>query len=138
MASKRRSVLSLETGEHFFGFGFGADSDAAGELVFNTSMTGYQEISTDASYEGQIVTLTYPLINNYGANSIDVESRRPWIAGLVVRELSPTISNWRASESLGATLRRAGIPGLSGIDTRKLVRILPFGRSPPGSADKLC
>ena len=111
LASRRRAVLSLETGEHFFGFGFGADTEATGELVFNTSMTGYQEISTDASYEGQIVTLTYPLINNYGANPLDVESRRPWIAGLIVRELSPTSSNWRASESLDATLRRAGIPG---------------------------
>ncbi len=127
LASRRRAVLSLETGEHFFGFGFGADTEATGELVFNTSMTGYQEISTDASYEGQIVTLTYPLINNYGANPLDVESRRPWIAGLIVRELSPTSSNWRASESLDATLRRAGIPGLSGIDTRKLVRILRSG-----------
>ncbi|MDP6182617.1 MAG: glutamine-hydrolyzing carbamoyl-phosphate synthase small subunit [Gammaproteobacteria bacterium] len=127
MASKRRSILSLETGEHFFGVGFGADSEAAGELVFNTSMTGYQEISTDASYDGQIVTLTYPLINNYGTNPLDVESRQPWIAGLIVRELSPTSSNWRASESLDATLSRAGIPGLAGIDTRQLVRILRSG-----------
>ncbi len=127
MASKRRAILSLETGEHFFGVGFGADSEAAGELVFNTSMTGYQEISTDASYDGQIVTLTYPLINNYGTNPLDVESRQPWIAGLIVRELSPTSSNWRASESLDATLSRAGIPGLAGIDTRQLVRILRSG-----------
>jgi carbamoyl-phosphate synthase small subunit len=127
LASKRRSILSLETGEHFFGVGFGADSEAAGELVFNTSMTGYQEISTDASYDGQIVTLTYPLINNYGTNPLDVESRQPWIAGLIVRELSPTSSNWRASESLDATLSRAGIPGLAGIDTRQLVRILRSG-----------
>ncbi len=127
MAAKRRVILSLETGEHFFGFGFGADSESAGELVFNTSMTGYQEISTDASYEGQIVTLTYPLINNYGANAHDVESRRPWIAGLIVRELSPTSSNWRADDSLDAMLSRADIPGVAGIDTRQLVRILRSG-----------
>ena len=127
MARSRRAILSLETGEHFFGFSFGGDADATGELGFNTSMTGYQEITTDASYSGQIVTLTYPLINNYGANDIDVESRRPWIAALVVRELSNTFSNWRASEGLGATLARAGIPGLAGIDTRQLVRILRSG-----------
>ena len=86
MAPENRAILSLESGEHFFGYGFGPSHDSAGELVFNTSMTGYQEIATDASYRGQIVTLTYPLINNYGANPIDVESRRAWIAALVVRE----------------------------------------------------
>ena len=82
----RAAVLALETGDTFFGFGFGADTVGAGEVVFNTSMTGYQEISTDASYRGQIVVMTYPLINNYGVNSDDVESRQPRITGMAVRE----------------------------------------------------
>ncbi len=127
MATETRAILSLESGEHFFGYGFGPATDAAGELVFNTSMTGYQEISTDASYRGQIVTLTYPLINNYGANAIDLESRRAWIAALVVRELSPNRSNWRQQHALDDFLADNGIPGIQGIDTRQLVRILRSG-----------
>ena len=81
----RPSILALETGDVFYGFAFGADITGTGEVVFNTSMTGYQEISTDASYRGQLVVMTYPLINNYGINKDDVESRRPWISGMVVR-----------------------------------------------------
>ena len=127
MPTESRAILSLESGEHFFGYGFGPTSDATGELVFNTSMTGYQEISTDASYRGQIVTLTYPLINNYGANPIDVESRRAWIAALVVRELSPNRSNWRQQRALDDFLAENDIPGIQGIDTRQLVRILRSG-----------
>ncbi len=127
MATESRSILSLESGEHFFGYGFGPARDSAGELVFNTSMTGYQEIATDASYRGQIVTLTYPLINNYGANPIDVESRRAWIAALVVRQLSPNRSNWRQRRDLDDFLAANDIPGIQGIDTRQLVRILRSG-----------
>ena len=127
MATESRAILSLESGEHFFGYGFGPSSDAAGELVFNTSMTGYQEISTDASYRGQIVTLTYPLINNYGTNPTDVESRRAWIAALVVRELSPNRSNWRQQRAFDDFLAAYDIPGIQGIDTRQLVRILRSG-----------
>ncbi|MDE2989587.1 MAG: glutamine-hydrolyzing carbamoyl-phosphate synthase small subunit [Chloroflexota bacterium] len=118
------AVLALATGDVFFGYGFGSSEPAEGEVVFNTSMTGYQEITTDASYRGQIVTLTYPLINNYGVNADDVESRRPWIAGLVVRELAPTSSNWRAAGGLGGFLEEHGIAGIMGIDTRSLVRVI--------------
>ena len=118
------AALARATGDVFFGFGFGSREPAEGEVVFNTSMTGYQEITTDASYRGQIVTLTYPLINNYGVNADDVESRRPWIAGLVVRELAPTSSNWRAAGGLDAFLDDHGIAGIMGIDTRALVRVI--------------
>jgi carbamoyl-phosphate synthase small subunit len=118
------AALALSTGDVFFGYGFGDDGAAEGEVVFNTSMTGYQEISTDASYRGQIVTLTYPLIDNYGVNADDIESRRPWIAGLVVRELAPTRSNWRTSGGLSDFLREHGIAGITGVDTRALVRII--------------
>ncbi len=120
----RAAVLALETGDTFFGFGFGADTVGAGEVVFNTSMTGYQEISTDASYRGQIVVMTYPLINNYGVNSDDVESRQPWITGMAVRELAPTRSNWRTESDLCAYFIEHQIPGIEGIDTRALTRIL--------------
>ena len=118
------ALLALETGDLFFGHGFGSAEPREGEVVFNTSMTGYQEISTDASYHGQIVTLTYPLINNYGVNADDVESRRPWIAGLAVRELAATHSNWRASGGLHDYLANHGVPGIQGIDTRALTRVL--------------
>ena len=118
------ALLALETGDCFFGFDFGSESGAAGQIVFNTSMTGYQEIATDASYRGQLVTLTYPLIGNYGVNADDLESRRPWIAGLVVRELAPTHSNWRAAGGMHKFLARYGIPGIEKIDTRALTRIL--------------
>lgn len=117
-------ALVLATGDVFFGYGFGSEQPAEGELVFNTSMTGYQEIATDASYRGQIVTLTYPLINNYGINDDDTESRRPWIAGLVVRELAAKPSNWRASGDLSEFLGQHHIAGISGVDTRALVRII--------------
>lgn len=118
------AALVLETGHAFFGFAFGSPERGAGEVVFNTSMTGYQEISTDASYRGQIVTLTYPLIDNYGVNADDMESRQPWIAGLAVRELSPTHSNWRMRGGMHEFLATRGIPGIEGIDTRALTRIV--------------
>jgi carbamoyl-phosphate synthase small subunit len=104
------------------GKGFGAQAETVGEVVFNTSMTGYQEILTDPSYCGQIVTMTYPLIGNYGVNREDPESRRVFAEGLIVRELSRTFSNWRAADSLDRYLTGAGVPGIWDIDTRSLVR----------------
>jgi carbamoyl-phosphate synthase small subunit len=114
------ALLALEDGSVWRGQSFGAPLTANGEVCFNTSMTGYQEILTDASYRGQIVAMTYPLIGNTGINSVDVEAETPHVAGLIVRELSPVTSNWRSEESLDAYLRRFNIPGLSGIDTRSL------------------
>jgi carbamoyl-phosphate synthase small subunit len=116
------AILALEDGRVWRGRGFGARKEVVGEVVFNTSMTGYQEILTDPSYCGQIVTMTYPLIGNYGVNSQDAESRRVFAEALVVRELSRTVSNWRAETSLDDYLKSAGIPGISDIDTRSVVR----------------
>jgi carbamoyl-phosphate synthase small subunit len=116
--------LALEDGTVFTGTHFGADGTSDGEVVFNTSMTGYQEILTDPSYKGQIVTMTYPMIGNYGINLEDVESKRPHVAGFVVKELSPVVSNWRATMSLGDYLQQNGIVGIEGIDTRALTRRL--------------
>jgi carbamoyl-phosphate synthase small subunit len=118
------AILALEDGSVFHGQGFGAKASACGEVCFNTSMTGYQEILTDPSYKGQIVTMTYPLIGNYGVNAQDVESWRPHCAGFVIRELSPVISNWRADWSLADYLEKYGIPGIQGIDTRALTKKL--------------
>jgi len=119
-----KAILALEDGTVYHGTGFGAPASACGEVCFNTSMTGYQEILTDPSYKGQIVAMTYPLIGNYGVNDQDVESWRPHVAGFVVRELSPVVSNWRADLSLGEYLERNGIPGIQGIDTRALTKKL--------------
>jgi carbamoyl-phosphate synthase small subunit len=119
-----KAILALEDGSVFVGQGFGAKAQACGEVCFNTSMTGYQEILTDPSYKGQIVTMTYPLIGNYGINQADVESWRPHVAGFVVRELSPVVSSWRAECSLAEYLEKNGIPGLEGIDTRALTKKL--------------
>ncbi|HTQ52167.1 MAG TPA: glutamine-hydrolyzing carbamoyl-phosphate synthase small subunit [Candidatus Acidoferrales bacterium] len=119
-----KAILALEDGSIFHGQGFGARASAGGEVCFNTSMTGYQEILTDPSYKGQIVTMTYPLIGNYGVNGVDVESWRPHAAGFVVRELSPVVSNWRAESSLAEYLETNGIPGIQGIDTRALTKKL--------------
>ena len=116
------AILALEDGRVWRGRGFGASAAATGEVVFNTSMTGYQEILTDPSYCGQIVTMTYPLIGNYGVNAQDIESRRVFAEGLVVRELSRVVSNWRADVSLDDYLKQAGIPGISDLDTRAVVR----------------
>jgi carbamoyl-phosphate synthase small subunit len=116
------AILALEDGRVWRGRGFGAAAEVTGEVVFNTSMTGYQEILTDPSYCGQIVTMTYPLIGNYGVNAQDVESRRVFAEGLIVRELSRVVSNWRAEISLDDYLKQAGIPGISDIDTRSVVR----------------
>ncbi len=119
-----RAILALEDGSLFHGEGFGACASACGEVCFNTSMTGYQEILTDPSYKGQIVTMTYPLIGNYGVNRQDVESWRPHVGGFVIRELSPVVSNWRAECSLGEYLTQNGIPGIQGVDTRALTKKL--------------
>jgi carbamoyl-phosphate synthase small subunit len=117
-------ILALEDGTFYEGDGFGARASACGEVCFNTSMTGYQEILTDPSYKGQIVTMTYPLIGNYGINKVDVESWRPHVAGFVIRELSPVVSNWRADFELAEYLEQNNIPGLQGIDTRALTKKL--------------
>src|ERR1700745_1289172 len=119
-----KAILALEDGTIFQGAGFGARTTACGEVCFNTSMTGYQEILTDPSYKGQIVSMTYPLIGNYGVNLQDVESSRPHVAGFVIRELSPMVSNWRADHSLAEYLEQNGIPGIQGIDTRALTKKL--------------
>src|SRR5688572_2512381 len=119
---KRRGTLLLEDGRVFRGDGHGFDGEAVGEVVFNTSMTGYQEILTDPSYAGQIVTMTYPLIGNTGINLEDVESRKPFLEAFVVRRMSPVASNWRTHESLEEYLTRNRIPVISDIDTRALVR----------------
>lgn len=119
-----QGLLALEDGTLYAGAGFGASGVQTGEIVFNTSMTGYQEILTDPSYRGQIVTMTYPQIGNYGVNAEDVESRRPHLAGFIVREHSRTQSNFRSERSLSEYLRQWGIVAIESIDTRALVRRL--------------
>jgi carbamoyl-phosphate synthase small subunit len=119
-----KAILALEDGTVYHGMGFGARASACGEVCFNTSMTGYQEILTDPSYKGQIVSMTYPLIGNYGVNTQDVESWRPHVSGFVIRELSPVVSNWRSDRSLADYLEQNGIPGIQGIDTRALTKKL--------------
>jgi len=119
-----QAVLALEDGTVFKGRGFGAHKDSVGEVVFNTAITGYQEIFTDPSYAGQIVVLTNPEIGNYGANKSDEESARPFIEGLVVREFSSVASNWRSEESAQQFLGENDIPVAAEIDTRALVRHL--------------
>lgn len=124
MIDRSPARLVLENGTVFRGFGFGADRESLGEVVFNTSMTGYQEILTDPSYHGQIVVMTYPEIGNYGINTEDMESARPWVRGFVVRSLANRSSNYRSNEELTDYLKRLDIPGIYGIDTRKLVRLI--------------
>ena len=118
------AVLALEDGTVFEGLSFGARAERAGEVVFNTAITGYQEVFTDPSYSGQIVVLTNPQIGNYGANEADNEAARPYIEGLVVREFSQLSSNWRADETAQQFLTASGVPVISDIDTRALVRHL--------------
>ena len=126
----RTAKLALEDGTVYTGASFGAVGEVDGEVCFNTSMTGYQEILTDPSYRGQIVTMTYPEIGNYGVNAEDVESSRPQLAGFVVRNRSSVASNFRANNTLEQYLIDAGVVGISGIDTRALVRrIRTLGRS---------
>jgi hypothetical protein len=116
--------LVLRDGRTFRGRALGAVGEASGEVIFNTAMQGYQEILTDPSYRGQIVTMTYPMIGNYGVNEEDVESRRPWVNGFIVKEAAPVASNFRSSASLDAYLARHGIVGIQDIDTRALTRHL--------------
>lgn len=119
-----QAILALEDGRIFRGRGFGAPVESSGEVVFNTSLSGYQEIFTDPSYAGQIVVLTNPHIGNYGTTPEDAESTRPYIEGLVVREFSPLSSNWRSTEIADEYLERNGVPVISEIDTRAVVRHL--------------
>ncbi len=121
-AARRPAVLALADGTVFRGTAFGAEGEAGGEVVFNTAMTGYQEILTDPSYEEQLVAMTYPEIGNVGVNREDVESRRPFVAGLIVREYWDPPSSWRAEQSLGAYMREHCVVGIAEIDTRALVR----------------
>jgi carbamoyl-phosphate synthase small subunit len=117
-----KAVLALEDGRIFKGTSFGARGECAGEVVFNTSMTGYQEILTDPSYKGQIVTMTYPLIGNYGINEGDFESPKPQVEGFIVRECCRYPSNWRSQKSLAEFLSENGVVGIEGVDTRALTR----------------
>src|SRR5579864_2848183 len=121
------AILALEDGTWFRGIAAGADGEARGEVVFNTSMTGYQEVLTDPSYAGQIVTMTCPEIGNYGVAPRDVESRAPQVAGFVIRDESPTASNWRAAGTLRDYLAEHGIAAIGDIDTRALTRKLRSG-----------
>src|SRR5512143_533339 len=118
----KKAILALADGTYYEGVSFGAEGEGGGEVVFNTSMTGYQEILTDPSYKGQMVVMTYPLIGNYGVNPEDVESGRPWADGFIVKECSTYPSNWRNRESLDSYLKRSGIVGIQGIDTRALTK----------------
>jgi carbamoyl-phosphate synthase small subunit len=122
LKSQAPALLALEDGRVFRGRSWAAEGESVGEMVFNTSMTGYQEVITDPSYAGQIVCMTYPLIGNYGVNSEDEESSRPWVEGFVVREASRMASSWRSQETLAGYLKRRQIVALEGIDTRALVR----------------
>src|SRR6187401_3730355 len=119
--------LALEDGTVFTGTSFGAPGEVDGEICFNTSMTGYQEILTDPSYRGQIVSMTYPLIGKYGINYTDIESDTPHVRGFVIEELSVIPSSWRSQTTLSDYLAENGIPGIQGIDTRALTRRLRVG-----------
>ena len=122
MKSRQRAVLALEDGAVFEGWSFGFLAEKTGEVVFNTSMTGYQEILTDPSYKGQIVIMTYPLIGNYGINQEDVESQDPKVEGFIVKENSPIFSNWRGNKALSEYLIRHRITGAEGMDTRAITK----------------
>lgn len=120
----KKAFLALENGAFFEGFSFGAEGETGGEVIFNTGMTGYQEILTDPSYKGQIVLMTYPEIGNYGVNGEDVESFRPWVEGFIVREYWDIPSNFRSAESLGSYLARRSIVGIWGVDTRMITKMI--------------
>ena len=119
-----QAILALEDGRIFRGHGYGHPGECQGEVVFNTSLTGYQEIATDPSYAGQIVVLTNPQIGNYGTNLADNESARPYVEGLIVREFSAISSNWRSEQVTDEYMERYSVPVLAEIDTRALVRHL--------------
>jgi carbamoyl-phosphate synthase small subunit len=124
MTAEKPALLALSDGRVFRGEALGAAGESQGEVVFNTAMTGYQEILTDPSYRGQIVVMTYPMIGNYGLNDEDVESHRPWVNGFAVKEASRTVSSWRSRLSLAEYLSRHGVVGIQGLDTRALTRHL--------------
>jgi carbamoyl-phosphate synthase small subunit len=126
-----KAILALEDGRFFTGRSFGATATRVGEICFNTAMTGYQEVLTDPSYRGQIVAMTYPLIGNYGINSLDQESRSPHVRGFVIEELSEIASSWRSEMSLDDYLRQWDIPGVQGIDTRCDEGLFDHGRNLP-------
>ena len=131
-----QSLLVLSDGTVFEGEAFGAEPDGAvatGEVVFNTVLSGYQEVITDPSYAGQVITFTYPHIGNYGVTATDDESRRPFCRGVIVRELARRRSNWRSTDDLDAFLRRTGVPGIGGIDTRRLTRHIRDAGAMPGA-----
>ena len=127
LLSKPPAALALEDGTIYYGYAFGYHGETVGEIVFNTSMTGYQEILTDPSYHGQIVTMTYPHIGNYGVSVYDMESNRPFAKGFIVREFSRTASNYRANQDLQSFMEEHKIVGIEGIDTRALTRRLRQG-----------
>jgi carbamoyl-phosphate synthase small subunit len=136
MSAIREALLVLADGTTFEGEAIGADPEggvAAGEVVFNTALTGYQEIITDPSYAGQIITFTYPHIGNYGVTHLDDESHRPFARGVIVRDLARRRSNWRAEADLDGFLRTAGVPGIAGIDTRRLTRHIRDTGAMPGA-----
>ena len=120
----KKAILALEDGTIFEGDSYGAEGETSGEVCFNTSMTGYQEVLTDPSYKGQIVSMTYTQQGNYGVNDEDIESRKPWVEGFIVKEGSTYPSSWRSEETLGDYLKRHSIVAISGIDTRALTRII--------------
>ena len=120
--SHTNAILALEDGTVYYGLSFGAEGETTGEIVFNTGMTGYQEVLTDPSYSSQIVTMTYPLIGNYGVNDADIESSRIQVRGFVVREACPYPSNYTSRQNIADYLKEHGIIGIEGIDTRALTR----------------
>lgn len=124
MRQTKKAILATENGLVFEGHAVGAEGETIGELVFNTSMTGYQEILTDPSYAGQVVTMTYPLIGNYGVNPEDVESRKPFVEGFVMRECCFEPSNFRARQTLPEYLKEHGIVAIDGVDTRRITKML--------------
>jgi carbamoyl-phosphate synthase small subunit len=132
-----RAYLALADGTVYEGEAFGAAAERAGEVVFTTGMTGYQEVLTDPSYRGQLVCMTYPLIGNYGVNALDAEAARPYVEGFVVREYTEQPSSWRSEGSLGGYLSRHGVPGIQGIDTRALTRKLRNVGTMPGILSSL-
>ena len=136
MMTIREAALVLADGSVFEGEAIGADASSGistGEVVFNTVLSGYQEVVTDPSYAGQIITFTYPHIGNYGTNVADDESRRPYCRGVIVRDLARRHSNYRAEQSLNELLKKSGIAGIAGIDTRRLTRILRDTGAMPGA-----
>src|SRR5947209_18286891 len=123
-AQMGKALLALADGTTFVGRSFGARGETFGEMVFNTALTGYQEVLTDPSYHGQIVAMTYPHQGNYGLNDMDAEAPKPWVRGFVMREATRSPSSWRSEESLPDYLERHDVVGIEGIDTRRLTRRL--------------